>query len=55
MKGKTIGDRIITPEIFIPYYDTSLFITPTWDGSTVNRNLEDFIDENNLYSNTTLP
>ena len=37
MKGKTIGGRTITPEIFIPYYDTSLFITPTWDGATVNR------------------
>jgi len=37
MKGKTIGGRTITPEIFIPYYDTSLFVTPTWDGATVNR------------------
>jgi len=36
MKGKTIGGRTITPEIFIPYYDTSLFVT-TWDGATVNR------------------
>ena len=27
----------VTPEIFIPYYGTSLFITPTWDGATVNR------------------
>jgi len=37
MKGKTIGGRTLTPEIFIPYYDTSLFVTPTWDGATVNR------------------
>ena len=37
MKGKTIGGRTITPEIYIPYYDTSLFVTPTWDGATVNR------------------
>jgi hypothetical protein len=37
MKGKTIGGRTITPEIFIPYYGTSLFVTPTWDGATVNR------------------
>jgi hypothetical protein len=23
--------------VYFPYYDTSLFITPTWDGATVNR------------------
>jgi len=37
LKRTTISRRTITPEIFIPYYDTYLFVTPTWDGATVNR------------------
>jgi hypothetical protein len=37
LKGKTIGGRTITTEIFIPYYDTRFCETPSWDGTIVNR------------------
>lgn len=37
MKSKTIGGRTVEAQIFIPYYDTSYYETPNWDGTIVNR------------------
>ncbi len=48
--------------LYFPYYDTSLFVTPTWDGATVNRitlnyaslkniNIKSFVFENNHWVN----
>jgi hypothetical protein len=34
--------------LHFPYYDTSLFVTPTWDGATVNR-----IVLNDIYAKKT--
>ncbi len=37
MKSKTIGGRTVEAQIFIPYYDTSYYETPNWNGAIVNR------------------